>query len=112
MPEIDLLDRYPRSRRPIVARGKVKLARSGRLALDEDETPTTADMMVQHTLLQTARQFGREYFDGDRLYGYGGYYYDPKFWTATAQRIREHYQLRAGARVLDVGCAKGFFLYD
>ena len=112
MPEINLMDRYPRARRPIMARGKLKLARGGRIAVGHDGATTTEDLMLEHTLLQTARRFGREYFDGDRLYGYGGYYYDPKFWTPTARRLHEHYQLAPGASVLDVGCAKGFLLHD
>ena len=112
MPEINLLDRYPRTRRPIVARGNLKLARGGRIANDPAASQTTEDLLVEHTLLQTARRFGREYFDGDRLYGYGGYYYNPKYWTPTARRLHEYYQLAAGASILDVGCAKGFLLYD
>lgn len=112
MPEINLLDRYPRTRRPIVARGKMKLARGGRLASGHAASRTTEDLLIEHTLLQTARRFGREYFDGDRLYGYGGYYYNPKYWTPTAQRLHEHYQLQPGASILDVGCAKGFLLHD
>ena len=112
MAEINLMDRYPHARRPIVARGKLKLARGGRLAVAATASRTTEDLMVEHALLQTARRFGREYFDGDRLYGYGGYYYDQKFWTPTARRLHEHYQLAAGASVLAVGCAKGFLLHD
>jgi SAM-dependent methyltransferase len=112
MAEINLMDRYPKSRRPVLARGKLKLAGSGRIAADDDQFVTTEDTLMKHALLQAARRFGREYFDGDRLYGYGGYHYNPRFWTATAKRFVEHYQLEAGARVLDVGCAKGFFLHD
>lgn len=59
-----------------------------------------------------ARKFGKEFFDGDRLTGYGGYNYDPRFWTDTAIRFRDHYNLPENARILDVGCAKGFMLYD
>ena len=112
MPEINLLDCYPHSRRPIVARGKVKLAGRGRLSVPPSDFATTEDLLMQHALLRTARRFGREYFDGDRLYGYGGYHYHPKYWTATARRLHEYYQLPTGASVLDVGCAKGFLLYD
>lgn len=88
--EINLLDGYPRSRRPIEERG--------------------AAITEEH--LRIARQFGREYFDGDRLYGYGGYNYHPRFWTDTVARFRDHYGLAADARVLDVGCAKAFMMYD
>lgn len=112
MPALNLMDRYPRVRRPYVARGRVKLAGSGRLPAPAGRARTTEDLLMEQALLQTARKFDREYFDGDRLYGYGGYHYDPKFWTGTARRLHEHYRLAPGARVLDVGCAKGFLLHD
>ena len=70
------------------------------------------DILIEHRLLEVARQFGKEYFDGDRLYGYGGYYYHPIFWTDTIRRFRDYYHLEDNATVLDVGCAKGFMLYD
>jgi ubiquinone/menaquinone biosynthesis C-methylase UbiE len=57
-------------------------------------------------------KFGREYFDGDRKYGYGGYNYDPKYWTRSVRHIAEHYELRSDTSILDVGCAKGFMLKD
>jgi len=67
---------------------------------------------VEYRLLEIARQFGKEYFDTDRLYGYGGYYYHPRFWTETVKRFCDHYGLSAEASVLDVGCAKGIMMYD
>ena len=88
--EINLLDLYPRSKRPIEERGK----------------------LVTEEHWKVARQFGKEYFDGDRLYGYGGYYYHPRFWQATVKRFRDYYRLAEDASVLDVGCAKGFMLHD
>ena len=59
-----------------------------------------------------SKQFGFEYFDGDRRYGYGGFNYHPRFWTDTVRLFRDHYQLAANASILDVGCAKGFMLND
>ena len=58
-----------------------------------------------------AKQFGQEYFDGDRKYGYGGYKYDGR-WQQVALDIRAYYGLFDFQRVLDVGCAKGFLVAD
>lgn len=111
MAEINLLDRYPRIKRPIEERGRRKLSGGGYLNISADERDNT-DILIDHQLIRVARQFGREYFDGDRLYGYGGYYYDPKFWTDTVRRFRDYYALPEDASVIDVGCAKGFMMYD
>ena len=56
-----------------------------------------------------ARRFDREFFDGSRDVGYGGYTQDGR-WSAVALRMLLHYGLAAGARVLDIGCAKGFLV--
>lgn len=90
MAEINLLDLYPRSKRPIEERGK----------------------LITEEHRKVARQFGKEYFDGDRLYGYGGYSYHPRFWQDTVKRFRDYYKLAEDDSVLDVGCAKGFMLHD
>ena len=58
-----------------------------------------------------ALKFGHEYFDGTREQGYGGYRYDGR-WSAIAKRAIEYWNLKPGDRVLDIGCAKGFFVKD
>jgi len=88
--EINLMDRYPRSKRPIEERAN--------LVTEENKN--------------IAKKFGRDYYDGNRMYGYGGYSYHPRFWKETVKRFRDHHKLKEGVRVLDVGCAKGFMMYD
>jgi len=111
MAEVNLLDQYPFSDRPIEERGQRKLAGSGRISRDPRERDNL-DLIVEYKLLNLARKFGKEYFDGDRLYGYGGYHYQPRFWRGTVQRLRDYYGLSETSTVLDVGCAKGFMMYD
>lgn len=58
-----------------------------------------------------AKQFGYDYWDGDRKYGYGGFRYDGR-WAAMAKRLIDHYRLDNNSRVLDVGCGKAFLLFE
>jgi len=88
--EIDLLENYPRTKRNVDERGQEKTEEDRRIA----------------------RQFGREFFDGDRRHGYGGFNYMARFWQPVIPTFREHFGLKAGDSVLDVGCAKGFMLHD
>jgi protein-L-isoaspartate(D-aspartate) O-methyltransferase len=58
-----------------------------------------------------AKQWGFDYWDGDRRVNYGGYHYDGR-WRQVASEMVSHYALKPGDRILDVGCGKGFLLYD
>jgi ubiquinone/menaquinone biosynthesis C-methylase UbiE len=87
MAEIDLLDTLP------------KIVRKG-----QREAVTSKDREI-------ASRFGREYFDGPRTQGYGGYVYDGR-WKPVARRLKEYYRLNPTSSVADIGCAKGFLLND
>jgi cyclopropane fatty-acyl-phospholipid synthase-like methyltransferase len=87
--EVNLLARLPKSRRNIAERGSAK----------------------SPEVVAKSREYGFEYFDGPREFGYGGYRYDGR-WRGVAQDIVSHFGLAAGDRVLDVGCAKGFLVKD
>ncbi|OGT39866.1 MAG: methyltransferase type 11 [Gammaproteobacteria bacterium RIFCSPHIGHO2_12_FULL_36_30] len=88
--EIDLLANYPRTKRNVEERGKTK---------------TPEDRAV-------ARQFGKDFFDGSRDQGYGGFNYNPKYWEPVIPDFKKHYNLSDKSAVLDIGCAKGFMLHD
>lgn len=61
--------------------------------------------------MKVAKKYGQEYWDGDRRYGYGGYKYDGR-WEAVARKLIETYNLPDNAKILDVGCGKGYLLYE
>tara|TARA_B110000027_G_C16113777_1_gene299124 strand:+ start:2149 stop:2796 length:648 start_codon:yes stop_codon:yes gene_type:complete len=62
-------------------------------------------------VIQIARKFGKDYFDGSRKYGYGGYHYDGR-WKKVVYDLINYYKLKPGDKVLDIGCAKGYLVKD
>jgi protein-L-isoaspartate(D-aspartate) O-methyltransferase len=91
MGEVDFLSRYQKAtKRDYVAR-----------VVEHDKAECAT----------VARQWGAEYWDGPRQFGYGGNRYDGR-WLPIARDIARHYGLKAGDRVLDIGCGKAFLLYE
>lgn len=88
--EIDLLENYPKTKRDLKQRANEK---------------TQEDRNI-------ARKFGEEFFDGDRKHGYGGFNYMSRFWQPVIPTFIKHFNLNENSKVLDVGCAKGFMLFD
>ena len=88
--EIDLLANYPKAKRDL----------AGRLETKTEEVRAIA------------RRFGKDFFDGPRECGYGGFGYHPRFWQPVIPTFKEHFGLNAQSSLLDVGCAKGFMMHD
>jgi SAM-dependent methyltransferase len=59
-----------------------------------------------------AKQYEKDYWDGDRRYGYGGYRFMPGRWKPVAEALIREYGLTDGSTLLDVGCGKAYLLYE
>ena len=88
--EINLLKNYPKSKRDLNKRLENKTKEN----------------------IELARSFGKEFFDGSRSTGYGGFNYNPKYWEKVIPDFIDFYNLNNNSKILDVGCAKGFMLFD
>ena len=62
--------------------------------------------------MNIAQKYSRNYWDGDRKYGYGGYKYIPGRWSSVAKKLISIYKLNNKSKILDVGCGKGYLLYE
>lgn len=86
--ELNLLNSFPKLKRNIKAR-KINKETNRKIAL----------------------RFDKEYFDGPREQGYGGYKYDGR-WIDVSKNLKSIFNLNNNSKILDIGCAKGFLLYD
>ena len=59
-----------------------------------------------------AKKYSKNYWDGSRKYGYGGYRYIPNRWTSVAKKIIKKFKLKNNSSILDIGCGKAFLLYE
>jgi len=59
-----------------------------------------------------AKKYDFDYWDGDRRVNYGGYKYIPGRWSKVAEEMINHYKLESNSKILDIGCGKGFLLYE
>lgn len=89
MPLVNLLKSLPQSKRPIILRKQKKNLKS----------------------IKIASKFGKDYFDGKREHGYGGYYYDGR-WKKVAKDFVKFFRIKKNYKILDIGCAKGFLVKD
>ena len=60
---------------------------------------------------ELAKKWDFDYWDGSRDINYGGYHYDGR-WEPIAKKMIDHYNLKDGDKILDVGCGKGFLLFE
>ena len=76
--EINLLKDYPKTKRDINKRLEEKTE--------------------EHRAI--ARKFGKDFFDGDRKFGYGGFNYDPKYWNKTVKNFQGNTDTPALEKIL------------
>ena len=88
--EVDLLKNYPKAKRNLAERLENKS--------EEDR--------------EIARKFGKDFFDGERNHGYGGFSYNSKFWQPVIPTFTEYWGLNSSSSVLDIGCGKGHLIYE
>ena len=88
--EIDLLAKYPKAKRDLTQRLESKT----------------------EEVRSVARKFDKDFFDGERKFGYGGFSYNPRYWSEVVKDFSNYYNLNDESKILDVGCAKGFMLND
>ena len=87
MREFNLLEEYPRPEKPRYVGSDLRT--------------------INHRIVATYRD--KDFFDGNRNYGYGGFKYDGR-WKKIAKKIANEYNLDNKSSFLQLGCEKGFFI--
>jgi hypothetical protein len=90
MKEVNLLVKYPS---PITAR----------------KNTIINNRTIKNKIIASYR--GKDYFDGDRNNGYGGFNYDGR-WLSVLPDIFDYYKLKNKSKILQIGSEKGFLLSD
>jgi ubiquinone/menaquinone biosynthesis C-methylase UbiE len=88
MREIDLLTNYPVLKKRYVSKNS---------------------RTIKNRIIASYRD--KNFYDGNRDNGYGGYKYDGR-WKVIAKKIFDIYRLKSNAKILQIGSEKGFLLQD
>ena len=88
MREFNLLEEYPKLDKP-------------RLVSNEKRT-------IKNRIIASRRD--KEFFDGDRNNGYGGFKYDGR-WKKIIEKIFNEYGLKSNSHFLQINSEKGFLIY-
>jgi len=89
MPYFNLFYNYPKPKKPRIANEKTR--------------------KILNRIIASER--GKEFYDGNRNNGYGGYNYDGR-WEKVARTIFKKYKLKENSKILHIGCDKGFLIYE
>ena len=89
MDEFNLLNEYPQ--------------------LDKPRFVSKNKRTIDHRIVSSQRD--KDFFDGDRNYGYIGFKYDGR-WKDIAKKVIDRYKLDNTSKILQINCEMGFFLHD
>ena len=64
---------------------------------------------IKHRIVASYRS--KEFYDGKRIYGMGGFRYDGR-WKPIAEKICKKYKLNKKSKILEISCKKGFLMND
>ncbi len=62
--------------------------------------------------MKEAKKYEKNYWDGNRKFGYGGYKYMPGRLEPVAKKIIKKFKLNNNSKILDIGCGKGYLLFE